>query len=333
MHEEPEFCAQGIHFADSQPDLVLEGEVRGDGKRCDGGNVGASGLGAGNDRGAVTGGLIAFWRKDGDGMAMGIGPSDPAFGEGDVGVGLTRLGAGERRVGFFGVKEGVVFGLDEQCGKFLMIRFVGDCRGGVDFELHVEEIVLQGDCLAEDDVFEFFPGGPMSRLGFDLKRVGGEGFEFENFGGLVAPVAALHGIVAPGFAIPVGAVGIAVVALLEVAAAVVGVQKVFVGFGGGRDPSDAGTGVEIDADSEVFVGDEMPAGGGGFAEEENAGSQQDGDDGEEKAAHGDERIRWSRDFLEPNFRKCASLALQRRSSPGSPLTKLVFSAIAKCGNS
>lgn len=112
-----------------------------------------------------------------------------------------------------------VLGFDEDGGDFLVVGRVGFSAGVGEFEADLGKVAGKGDPLFHDCVGEVGAAGPVFGKGFAVKG-GLRGAEFKSLSTGAAPMATLNGIPAPGLLVPEGAVLVAVVGLLDEAAAV-----------------------------------------------------------------------------------------------------------------
>lgn len=251
-------AANLLRGAESEHGLELEAHARLERPRLQGGEVRAVSHAAIAD--AVGGGHGRVWKEDADALILRIHPRGPAFAAVEnisLSAWRTRLQAGERCIspgGFLviAIHERVPLWIHKHGGQFLMLATLVRRLARVSHAIaETCQPAIHAVPLLHDHVGNFLTTGPLARTSLHIKAVLFH-FGFEHGGRQAFPATALHGVVAPGLAIPVGAIFVAIKRLLNVAPMVKGIQHIVRGARG-REPADAATRVHVHAQADVTI--------------------------------------------------------------------------------
>lgn len=218
-----------VDGADGEVDFVFEGEVGSNREGGQGSEVGAGAVVGAAVAEAVAGETIGNWDVNPEAEVGIVDISCPILGKGAGFIGPAGDGSVKFVVGpgFGAIVEDEVFvlGFDEDGGDFLVVGRVGFSAGVGKFETDLGDLASEGDPLFHDGVGEVSASGPVFGEGFAVKA-GLGGAEFEGLRAGAMPMATLNGIPPPGLFIPQRVVFVAVVGLLDEAAAVPMIDKV-----------------------------------------------------------------------------------------------------------
>lgn len=199
-------------------------------------------------------------KEDAEALIPRIHPGGPALAAVEnvaLSAGRPGLPAGERRIGpggFFGIAihERVSLRIHKHGGQLLMLATLMRRLARVSHAIaEACQPAIHAVPLLHDHVIDLFSAGPLARASLHIEAVFFH-LGFEHGGRLAFPASALHGVVAPGLAIPVGAIFVAIKRLLNVAPMVKGIQHI-VRRTRGRKPADAATCIHVHAEADVAI--------------------------------------------------------------------------------
>ena len=252
-----ENCADLLHGADGEDGFVFEDEA----------GLQREGLQRGDVRAvadarvahAVGGRELRVRKPDAKPLAPGIHPRGPRLAEMHDGIlrarraGLPARGrrAGPRGGSFFTENERFAARRDEDRGQLLVRRLVHRGAGEGHAIFQSREAAFECEPLLQKHVVHVRAARPLAGLRLHVERVLGFLFLQHNRGDAF-PASALHGVVAPRFAVPLRAVRVAVIRLLHVAAMVECIEQIprRVRM---REPADAPACVHVHAEADLAV--------------------------------------------------------------------------------